>query len=69
MMLTFSQETQDKLVPILDKVYKEFFGENAKQSPDLCRIINDRHYERLCTMLDKTKGKYCHSNLYNHKML
>ena len=47
----------NKLLPILEKVYMEFFGENAKQSPDLCRIINDRHYERLCMLLDKTKGK------------
>lgn len=52
-----SQETQDKLIPILRKVYKDFFGENAKESPDMCRIINDRHYERLCALLDKTKGK------------
>lgn len=52
-----SQETQDKLIPILRTVYKEFFGENAKQSPDMCRIINDQHYERLCALLDKTKGK------------
>lgn len=52
----FSQETQDKLVPILSRVYKEFYGESAKQSPDMCRIINDRHYERLSALLDKTKG-------------
>jgi len=52
-----SQETQDKLVPILSRVYKEFYGESAKQSPDMCRIINDRHYERLSALLDKTKGK------------
>lgn len=51
-----SQETQDKLIPIMSRIYKEFFGENAKQSPDLCRIINDRHYERLCMLLDKTAG-------------
>merc|ERR1712218_250642 len=44
-------------VPILSRVYKEFYGESAKQSPDMCRIINDRHYERLSALLDKTKGK------------
>ena len=55
----FSQETQDKLVPILSRVYKEFYGESAKQSPDMCRIINDRHYERLSALLDKTKGEKC----------
>ena len=60
-----SKETSDKLVPILEKVYREFFGENAKQSPDLCRIINDRHYERLCALLDKTKGEYSSTLMIN----
>ena len=67
----FSQETQDKLVPILSRVYKEFYGESAKQSPDMCRIINDRHYERLSALLDKTKGnkRINATTLYHMKIL
>lgn len=29
----------------------EFYGEDPKASPDFGRIINDRHFERLCKLL------------------
>lgn len=31
----------------ITQVVKDFYGENAKTSPDLGRIINNRHFERL----------------------
>lgn len=41
----------------LKQTYKEMFPNGAKASPDLGRIINQRHFLRLKKMLDDTKGK------------
>ncbi|MCK0154367.1 aldehyde dehydrogenase [Alcanivorax sp. S6407] len=34
---------------------KEWYGENPVQSPDLGRMINDRHFDRVAGLIDKTK--------------
>lgn len=39
-----SKEVQDKFVEIAKKVLKEWYGEDPQKSPDLCRIINSRHF-------------------------
>jgi beta-apo-4'-carotenal oxygenase len=41
----------------LKQAYKEMFPNGAKASPDLPRIVNQRHFLRLKKMLDNTKGK------------
>jgi len=33
----------------------EFYGEDPKASPDFGRIINDRHFERLCKLLPEKR--------------
>lgn len=38
-------EVQNKFIPEAEKVLKEWYGENPKESPDLARIINDNHYQ------------------------
>lgn len=39
------------------KAYKIFYPNSAKQSPDYSRIINKRHFQRLKSMLDNSKGE------------
>lgn len=34
---------------------RRFYGEDAHESPDFGRIVNDRHMQRLCTMLEKDR--------------
>lgn len=34
---------------------KEWYGDNPVQSPDLGRMINDRHFERVAALIDKSK--------------
>ncbi|MGB1465987.1 MAG: aldehyde dehydrogenase [Alcanivorax nanhaiticus] len=34
---------------------KEWYGDNPAQSPDLGRMINDRHFERVAGLIDKSK--------------
>jgi beta-apo-4'-carotenal oxygenase len=41
----------------LKQAYKEMFPNGAKASPDLGRIVNQRHFQRMKKMLDDTKGK------------
>lgn len=40
-----SQDVQKDFVEKARGVLKEFYGDNVKNSPDLCRIISDRHYQ------------------------
>lgn len=38
-------EVQDSIVKEASKVLKDWYGEDPKSSPDLPRIITDRHYQ------------------------
>lgn len=40
-----TKEVQTKFVEEAKKVIKEFYGDDVKNSPDMCRIINDRHFQ------------------------
>ncbi|KAJ1530499.1 hypothetical protein ONE63_005397 [Megalurothrips usitatus] len=42
-----TRETQEKFVAKAKEVLKEFYGPNPKSSPDLCRIVSDRQFQRL----------------------
>lgn len=46
-----TKETQTKFVAEAKKVLTEWYGENKQDSPDLCRIINQRNYQRLVGLL------------------
>eukprot|EP00088_Acartia_fossae_P015533 TRINITY_DN18525_c1_g1_i1.p1 TRINITY_DN18525_c1_g1~~TRINITY_DN18525_c1_g1_i1.p1 ORF type:complete len:507 (-),score=75.73 TRINITY_DN18525_c1_g1_i1:234-1754(-) len=52
-----SESVQKVLVPKALELIKEWYGENPQKSPDLCRIVNRRNFDRLSAMLDKTRGK------------
>lgn len=40
------KEVQEEFLKYADKYIKEFFGSNIKQSKDLARIVNERHFIR-----------------------
>lgn len=40
-----SKRTELQFIEITKKVLKEFFGSEPENSPDLARIINERHFE------------------------
>jgi len=50
-----SENVQKSLVQYAKKILSEFFGDDPKSSPDLARIVNQRHFERLLKLL--TRGK------------
>lgn len=39
-----TKEVQDKFVDIAKNVLNEWYGQDPQKSPDLCRIINNRHF-------------------------
>ncbi len=50
-----SEEAEQKLIPSIRSAMKEFYGENPKDSPDLARVVNDRHFNRLESLIDPSK--------------
>ncbi|EEH07347.1 aldehyde dehydrogenase [Histoplasma capsulatum G186AR] len=51
------KEIVSQLVTEFGKVWKEFYPDGVKASPDFCRIINDAAFRRIKDMIDSTKGK------------
>uniref|UniRef100_A0A914XQ08 Aldehyde dehydrogenase domain-containing protein n=1 Tax=Plectus sambesii TaxID=2011161 RepID=A0A914XQ08_9BILA len=49
-------EVKPKLVAAMKKAVDSFYEGNPKTHNDYARVINDRHFERLSTLLDKTEG-------------
>ncbi|XP_043277866.1 aldehyde dehydrogenase, dimeric NADP-preferring isoform X2 [Venturia canescens] len=46
-----NSEVQSKFVKHAEKLIKEWYGENPKESNDLCRIVSTNHFNRLVTFL------------------
>ncbi|XP_028372297.2 aldehyde dehydrogenase family 3 member B2-like [Phyllostomus discolor] len=46
-----SPEMQERLVPALQGAITRFYGEDPRGSPDLGRIISDKHFQRLQGLL------------------
>jgi beta-apo-4'-carotenal oxygenase len=51
------KELVPTFITFLNQAYKEMFPNGAQASPDLGRIVNERHFHRLKKMLDNTRGK------------
>jgi len=49
--LLCSKELEAKVVAEAAKAVTEFYGEDPQKSPDLCRIINQRHVDRLAAYI------------------
>lgn len=52
------ESVKDKLVEKLAQTIKEFFGENPKQSADFGRIISDKHFHRISSLINPNKLKF-----------
>ncbi|XP_068208133.1 aldehyde dehydrogenase, dimeric NADP-preferring-like [Palaemon carinicauda] len=50
-----NKEVQDTFVQKAKEVLKEWYGDNPAQSPDLCRIVAERHVDRLAGYLNDGK--------------
>ncbi|XP_054616185.1 aldehyde dehydrogenase family 3 member B1 isoform X2 [Dunckerocampus dactyliophorus] len=52
-----SQATCDALLPALRETLKDFYGKEPQTSPDISRIVSQRHWTRLTELLKKSSGK------------
>ncbi|CAG2067372.1 unnamed protein product, partial [Timema podura] len=43
--LLCSKQVEKEFVSKAKTILKEWYGEKSKESPDLCRIVTDRHYQ------------------------
>lgn len=50
-----TKDTQEKLLPLFKKTLEEFYKGDPKESDSYGRIINERHFNRIIKMLDKSK--------------
>ena len=48
-------ETRAKLVEKVKLVVNEFYGEDAKSHPDYCRMINEKHFDRVSKLINDKK--------------
>ena len=46
-----------EFVQAVDATFKRFFPQGMQVSPDLTRIVNERHYKRIKQMLDESNGE------------
>ncbi|CAH0590430.1 unnamed protein product [Chrysodeixis includens] len=60
-----TKEVQDKFVEAAKKVLKEWYGSDAQKSPDLSRIVNNRHFSRLQAIVDASKDKIAIGGSYD----
>ena len=44
------------MIPIMKRILKEWYSENPEISKDYCRVVSNRHFDRLQEMLSKTNG-------------
>ncbi len=47
-----TREVLDRLKPLLARAIGDFFGDDPASSPDYGRIIDGRHFDRLCGLID-----------------
>ncbi|RXG72998.1 Aldehyde dehydrogenase, dimeric NADP-preferring [Armadillidium vulgare] len=50
-----TKDIRDKIVEKAKEILKEWYGDDPQRSPDLCRIINGRHFSRLVEYLKDGK--------------
>lgn len=60
------RDIRERLLQALEKTLVEFYGPEPVRSPDYGRIVNARHFERLCALLP---GRVRHGGAVNRKEL
>lgn len=61
--LMVHEDVKDKLLSAIEKHVVAFYGENPQASKDYCRIINERHFNRLVSYI--TDGEVYHGGQHD----
>lgn len=66
--LVVHKEVKDSLIKAIQRQIKDFYGDNPEKSSDYCRIINQKHFDRLSAFLNNgtivAGGKTDRNQLY-----
>lgn len=54
--LICSKEVEETFIQECRQVLKDYYGQNPQESKDLARIVNKKHFYRICKYLSETKG-------------
>jgi acyl-CoA reductase-like NAD-dependent aldehyde dehydrogenase len=54
--ILITAKAEEKFVPALKQAYLEMFGADPQASKDYARIVNTRHFKRLCNVLMENKS-------------
>lgn len=63
------ESVKDKLIQEMIKVLKEFFGDNPEKCDHYGRIINERHFDRITSIINKDSKGIKHGGRYNKENL
>lgn len=56
--LLIHQSIKNSLIEKIQDSIRLFYGDNPAESPDYCRIVNDRQFQRLESLLDEGKVQF-----------
>jgi len=54
-----------KMIPIIKKVLRDWYGDQPELSNDYCRIVSSRHLDRLVNMINNTQGCVVHGGRHD----
>ncbi|MGG3801710.1 aldehyde dehydrogenase [Metabacillus fastidiosus] len=63
------EQVYDEFLQKVTSTLKDFFGEDAAQSPDFGRIINVRHFDRIASILEQDASKITVGGTLNREEL
>lgn len=67
--LLVHQSVKEELIQKMKEILKEMFGENIRESKHYARIVNEKSYNGLVELLEKTKGKVRTGGSYDREDL
>jgi len=48
---------EEEFIQAVKETFKEWYPQGMQKSPDLTRLVNERHFNRIKKMLDESKGE------------
>ncbi|KAG4074044.1 hypothetical protein HA402_014249 [Bradysia odoriphaga] len=60
-----SKKAEKAFLDVAHKVMEEWYGEKLQENPDMPRIVNSRHFNRLKSLLESTKGTLVFGGKYD----
>lgn len=60
-----SKKAEKSFIDVAKQVMAEWYGEKLQENPDMPRMVNERHFNRLKGLLESTKGRLVFGGKYD----